>query len=46
MEAGRRWTKGAARIALPAYSGRAVLEVVITGQAKRWSSLECRMSVG
>jgi len=38
MEAGRRWTNGAARIALPPYSGRAVLEVAITGQAKRWSS--------
>jgi hypothetical protein len=36
MEAGRRWTTGAARIALPAYSGRAVLEVAITGQAPRW----------
>jgi hypothetical protein len=36
MEAGRRWTAGAARIALPAYSGRAVLEVAITGQAPRW----------
>jgi len=38
MEAGRRWTTGAARIALPAYSGRAVLEVSITGQAPRWVS--------
>ncbi len=45
MEAGLRWTKGAARIALPPYSGRAVLEVVITGQATRWSSAKARLSV-
>jgi hypothetical protein len=38
MEAGHRWTNGAARIVLPAYSGRAVLEVAIIGQAKRWTS--------
>jgi len=42
MEAGHRWTKGAARIALPAYSGRAVLEVAIHGQAARWSSVASR----
>jgi hypothetical protein len=36
MEAGHRWTNGAARIALPAYAGRAVLEVTINGQAARW----------
>jgi len=29
MEARHRWTNGATRIALPHYSGRAVLEVVI-----------------
>jgi hypothetical protein len=38
MEAGHRWTAGAARIALPPYSGRAVLEAAITGQAARWLS--------
>jgi hypothetical protein len=37
MEAGHRWTNGAAKIALPAHSGRAVLEVAINGQAARWS---------
>jgi hypothetical protein len=37
MEAGHRWTKGEARIALPPYSGRAVLEVAIHGQAARWA---------
>jgi len=42
MEAGHRWTKGAARIALPPYSGRAVLEVAIHGQAARWSSVSSR----
>jgi hypothetical protein len=42
MEAGHRWTKGAARISLPPYSGRAVLEVTIHGQARRWSSVASR----
>jgi hypothetical protein len=36
MEGDHRWTNGAARIALPPYSGRAVLEVTINGQAPRW----------
>jgi hypothetical protein len=36
-EAGYRWTNGAAQIRLPAYAGRAVLEVSIKGQASRWS---------
>jgi hypothetical protein len=36
MEAGHRWTNGSASIALPAYTGRAVLEVTINGQAARW----------
>jgi hypothetical protein len=36
MEGDHRWTNGAARIALPAHSGRAVLEVTINGQAARW----------
>jgi hypothetical protein len=36
MENGHRWTNGAARVALPAYTGRAVLEVTINGQAARW----------
>ncbi len=38
FEAGHRWTNGSAKIALPPYSGRAVLEVAIHGQAARWSS--------
>jgi hypothetical protein len=38
MEDGHRWTNGAATIALPAYTGRAVLEVTINGQAERWVS--------
>ena len=46
MEAGHRWTKGAARIALPPYSGRAVLEVAIHGQAVRWSSVASRQLSG
>jgi hypothetical protein len=46
MEAGHRWTKGAARISLPPYSGRAVLEVNIHGQARRWSSVASRQSSG
>jgi hypothetical protein len=33
-----RWTSGAAEIALPAYAGRAVLEVSVGGQAMRWSA--------
>ncbi len=36
LEGGHRWTNGHARIALPAYSGRAVLEVTLHGQAARW----------
>jgi hypothetical protein len=36
MENGHRWTNGVARVALPAYTGRAVLEVTINGQAARW----------
>jgi hypothetical protein len=35
-EAGQRWTNGKAGIALPAYAGRAVLEVSLAGQAARW----------
>lgn len=35
-EAGHCWTDGAAQIRLPAYGGRAVLEVSIKGQASRW----------
>jgi hypothetical protein len=37
MENGHRWTNGVARVALPAYTGRAVLEVTINGQAARWT---------
>jgi len=36
MENGHRWTNGAARIALPEHTGRAMLEVTINGQASRW----------
>jgi hypothetical protein len=36
-EATHRWTDGAARIALPAYSGGAVLEVRLLGQTSRWT---------
>jgi hypothetical protein len=35
-EPGQRWTNGNALIELPAYSGRAVLEVTLAGQAARW----------
>jgi len=31
-----RWTNGAARIRLPAYSGAAILEIHLKGQAPRW----------
>jgi hypothetical protein len=37
IEGDHRWTNGAARIRLPDYAGRAVLEVAINGQAARWS---------
>jgi autotransporter passenger strand-loop-strand repeat protein len=37
MEADHRWTSGTARIALPEFSGDAVLEVTITGRALRWA---------
>ncbi len=37
MENGHRWTNGTTRIALPAYHGRAVLELTINGQAVRWA---------
>lgn len=33
-----RWTNGAARIALPAYSGPTTLEVAVNGQMARWST--------
>jgi hypothetical protein len=36
MEAGHRWTNGAARIRLPAFTGAATLEVRLFGQAARW----------
>jgi hypothetical protein len=35
-EASVRWTNGHARIALPEYRGRAVLEVTFASQATRW----------
>ncbi len=37
-EGTHRWTNGCAQIALPAYYGRAVLEVTINGQAERWDN--------
>jgi hypothetical protein len=36
-EGAHRWTNGAARIALPAYTGRAILEVSVKGHAARWA---------
>jgi hypothetical protein len=42
MEAGHRWTTGHASIALPEYSGRAVLEIITNGQATRWAAIETR----
>jgi hypothetical protein len=33
-----RWTNGAARIALPAFTGSATLEVHLQGQAARWTA--------
>jgi len=38
MEAAQRWTNGAARLALPAFSGRATLEIHTNGQAARWAA--------
>jgi hypothetical protein len=35
-EPGQRWTGSAARIVLPPYRGRAILELTIRGQAQRW----------
>jgi hypothetical protein len=35
-ESGQSWSNGNAVIALPAYAGRAVLEVTLAGQATRW----------
>jgi hypothetical protein len=37
MEDGRRWTNGAARIALPGYDDRAALEIRLHRQAPRWA---------
>jgi hypothetical protein len=37
-EPGQRWTDGAAVITLPEYTGRAVLEVTLAGQAARWQA--------
>ena len=37
MATDHRWTNGQARIALPAYTGEAVLEVTLNGQATRWA---------
>jgi len=36
-EAGQHWTNGAARLALPPFTGRATLEIQTNGQAPRWS---------
>jgi len=35
-EPGHRWTTGAATLTLPAYTGQAILDVTLTGQAVRW----------
>jgi hypothetical protein len=35
-EPGHRWTNGAAKLALPAYEGQAILDITLTGQAVRW----------
>jgi hypothetical protein len=37
-EPGQRWTNGNAMIKLPAYTGRAILEVKLAGQATRWQA--------
>jgi autotransporter passenger strand-loop-strand repeat protein len=46
VEDGHRWTNGAARIALPAHNGPAVLEVETAGQAVRWSAPAAARAVG
>jgi hypothetical protein len=38
MEPAQRWTNGAARLALPAFAGRATLEIQTNGQAARWAA--------
>jgi len=43
-EPGHRWTNGQARIALPDYAGKAMLEVTLNGQATRWASPAARRS--
>ncbi len=40
MEAGHRWTNGAARIRLPEFTGAATLEVRLFGQAARWAGAQ------
>jgi len=35
-EGAHRWTNGSARVALPLYTGQAVLEVHVLGQVARW----------
>jgi len=37
-EPSHRWTTGAATLTLPAYTGQAILDVTLTGQAVRWVS--------
>ena len=38
MEPAQRWTNGAARLALPEFSGRATLEIQTNGQAAKWAA--------
>jgi hypothetical protein len=37
-EGSHRWTNGAARVALPAFTGPATLEVRVIAQATRWAN--------
>jgi hypothetical protein len=37
-EGTHRWTNGAARVALPAFTGPATLEVHVIAQATRWAN--------
>jgi len=37
-EGSHRWTNGAARVALPPFTGPATLEVRVTAQATRWAN--------
>jgi len=41
-EGGHCWTNGAARLALPAHDGEAVLEMLTAGQPPRWAAAAIR----